>query len=110
MALRRHLAAKRSGLPVLRDRLVTQLGDLLPRRRERLAALARTLHAVSPLPTLERGYSVTLDARSHVSVRSVEDLAVGDRLETVLPDGRITSTVEALERQPLNDIDPDPDT
>ncbi len=110
VALRRHLAAKRSGLPVLRDRLVTQLGDLLPRRRERLAALARTLHAVSPLPTLERGYSVTLDAGSHVSVRSVEDLAVGDRLETVLPDGRITSTVESLERQPLNDIDPDSDS
>ena len=108
VALRRQLAAKRSALPALRDRLGTQLADLLPRRRERLAALARTLHAVSPLPTLERGYTVTLDARSGESIRSVEGVAVGDTLETWLTDGRIRSKVESLDRQPLIDRDRDP--
>jgi exodeoxyribonuclease VII large subunit len=108
VALRRQLATKRSALPALRDRMATQIADLLPRRRERLAALARTLHAVSPLPTLERGYTVTLDTRSGNSIRSVESIAVGDTLETVLADGRIRSTVESLERQALADRDPKP--
>ena len=101
MALRRQLATKGSSLPVLRGRLQTQLTDLLPRRRERLAALARTLHAVSPLPTLERGYSVTLDADSGDSIRSVKQLTAGGSLETVLADGRVTSTIDTVDEQPL---------
>ncbi len=108
VALRRQLTAKGSSLPALRGRLHTQLTDLLPRRRERLAALARTLHAVSPLPTLERGYSLTLDAGSGESIRSVKRLGVGDRLETVLADGRVTSTVEAVDPQPLAGPGPKP--
>jgi exodeoxyribonuclease VII large subunit len=107
VALRRQLSAKRSALPALQDRLRAQLADLLPRRRERLSALARTLHAVSPLPTLERGYTVTLDARSGASLRSLDDLTVGDTLVTVLTDGRVRSTVESLDRRPLIDHDPE---
>ncbi|MEE4174764.1 MAG: exodeoxyribonuclease VII large subunit [Xanthomonadales bacterium] len=106
VALRRQLTQKRAALPVLKERLSTQLADLLPRRRERLGALARTLHAVSPLPTLERGYSVTLDARTGASIRSATALAPGDSLETVLADGRVISTVESVTEAALSGAEP----
>jgi exodeoxyribonuclease VII large subunit len=107
VALRRQLSAKRSALPALRERLEARLAVLLPRHRERLGALARTLHAVSPLPTLERGYSVTLDVRTGKALRSIEGLSAGDTLETVLSDGRVRSTVESSARQPLLERDRD---
>lgn len=108
VALRRQLAQKNAALPPLHGRLLSQLADLLPRRRERLGALARTLHAVSPLPTLERGYSVTLHADSGQPVRTVEALEVGATLETVLADGRVTSTVESRLKEPLVDEEREP--
>jgi exodeoxyribonuclease VII large subunit len=69
----------------------------LPRQRERLGALARTLHAVSPLPTLERGYSVTLDPASGATVRSLAQLQPGQTVRTRLLDGHFTAQVERLE-------------
>lgn len=97
---RRLVGEQRNRLGPLDSRLRSGLASLLPRRRERLAALARTLHAVSPLPTLERGYSVTLDAERGETLRSVADTAPGRQLATRLADGRILSRVEAVEPDP----------
>jgi len=84
-------------LRTLEERLRRALGQQLPRRRDALAALARTLHAVSPLPTLERGYSVTLDAASGDTLRSVTAAFPGQDLVTRLRDGRVLSRVQAVE-------------
>jgi exodeoxyribonuclease VII large subunit len=62
-------------------------------RREKLADLARTLNAVSPLETIGRGYAMVTDSESGEIVSSVSQLAAGDRVTTRLKDGTFDSTV-----------------
>jgi exodeoxyribonuclease VII large subunit len=69
------------------------------RRRASLASLARALNAISPLATLERGYSISLDPESRRVVRSVEQTAVGQKLLVRLHDGELGLTVDAVNRE-----------
>lgn len=64
-------------------------------QQAQLAQLARSLESVSPLNTLNRGYSISFDAKDHV-VRSVQSVKVGDTLKTQLADGGIESVVTAF--------------
>ncbi len=59
----------------------------------RLRGLARSLSAVSPLATVARGYAI-LQHKDGTIVRSVGDVAAGDRLEARLSDGRLELRVE----------------
>ena len=81
--------------------LAARLGQagrrLLPERRQALQALARTLHAVSPLPTLERGYSILTLEASGVAVQNAEQVGAGDRVVNQLARGRVISVVEATD-------------
>jgi exodeoxyribonuclease VII large subunit len=65
-------------------------------RRMRLADLARTLHAVSPLEVIARGYSVLTAAATGTVIGSVRQVAAGDRLEALLRDGRLDCTVDEV--------------
>ncbi|MGH8183972.1 MAG: exodeoxyribonuclease VII large subunit, partial [Rhodanobacteraceae bacterium] len=67
------------------------------RRRQRLAGLARALHAVSPLDVLKRGYAILFEENGDV-VRSIHDTASGERLRARLSDGELPLRV--------GDIDP----
>lgn len=96
VAAERLMIEQRRRLTPWQQRLGSGLEQLLPRRRERLAALARTLHAVSPLPTLERGYSVTIEKTSGATVRSISQLQPGQQLITHLADGRFSATVDGV--------------
>jgi len=61
--------------------------------RERLSPLVRTLNAVSPLATLDRGYAIV----SHVSgaiVRSAAEVSPGMPIEVRLAVGKIRAKVE----------------
>jgi exodeoxyribonuclease VII large subunit len=115
-ALRHILNERRSGLsdvehrlwqssPVLRVReaaarhgaLLVRLRsaglDRLRRARERLLPLERTLKAVSPLATLERGYAIVSSERGHI-LRDAADAAPGMIIEAQLAQGRIRAKVE----------------
>ncbi len=105
-AMLRVLGERRRRLAPLRERLESGVRTLVPRRRDALAALARTLHAVSPLPTLERGYSVTLSADDGGTLRSVSQATAGDAILTRLVDGRILSRIESVEADPLTESSP----
>ncbi|GAB3754250.1 exodeoxyribonuclease VII large subunit [Lysobacter olei] len=59
----------------------------------RLRGLARSLEAVSPLATVARGYAI-LQTPDRRVVRSVLDVAPGDRLEATLADGTLKVRVE----------------
>ncbi len=64
-----------------------------------LTAAERELGAVSPLAVLQRGYSVTLDAKGN-AVRSAKDLVSGDAIQTRLPDGLVRSVVSGKPFKP----------
>ncbi|MEI8316859.1 MAG: exodeoxyribonuclease VII large subunit [Planctomycetia bacterium] len=82
-------------------RLQRLMAGGIERARERLAAAAGRLDAVSPLAILARGYSVTWSEADGVRAArpliSAEGLAAGTRLVTQLATGRIRSRVERVD-------------
>jgi exodeoxyribonuclease VII large subunit len=68
-------------------------------RRQHLRELARTLHAVSPLEVIGRGYAVITAAATGAVVSSVAQLKLGERLEARLADGSLSCTVDSIHEQ-----------
>ena len=61
-----------------------------------LVTLGRTLDAVSPLASLERGYAVVNKLENNELVRDVRQLNVGSKISTRLFKGKIYSTVDEI--------------
>jgi len=71
----------------------TSLVRQLTLHRERLRGQLLCLQSLSPLATLERGYSITRKLATGEIVRSVAQIAAGDRIETQVSDGKFESVV-----------------
>ena len=92
----RRLQQARARLDVLRGRPQAILAQRLQQQALHLRGLARSLHAISPLATVARGYSILQRADGRV-VRSVDDAAVGDALRGRLQDGQLRLRVDGKE-------------
>ena len=79
----------------LETRLKRIVSSRLDSSKNRVAELVNFLRLLGPRQTLERGYSITLDANGNV-VRSVQSLKVGDPIHTKLAEGEVNSIVEEL--------------
>ena len=75
--------------------LVQAMKVTLAKRSDTVKASARALHAISPLATLERGYSITLSPRQ-TALTDSRQTAVGDVIETRLHHGKLVSRVEQI--------------
>ena len=84
----------------LERRLRSTMAQRLERQRQDLRTLAHALDTVSPLATLERGYSITRRAGDGRVIKSAAELRAGDRIETRLARGGIISTVDKLLPKP----------
>src|SRR5690554_1814904 len=84
----------------LRERLERATLHGLQQRRQRIEQAAHGLHAISPLATLGRGYSILLTEQQR-AVRQQDEVQPGDRLEARLQHGRLWVRVE--EGQPETD-------
>ena len=62
-------------------------------QREKLSVLSRALETVSPLATLQRGYSITIRQQDVAVLQHAAQATVGDTLETRLARGLIISRV-----------------
>ena len=95
-------------LDYLEDRLVTSYKNLLDRKKARLnlvltkrcfskpqkhdyLLLINKLDALSPLKTLDRGYSII--KHNNKTIGSVKDLKSSDKIEIELKDGSIEATI-----------------
>ncbi|MEW9625844.1 exodeoxyribonuclease VII large subunit [Rhodanobacter geophilus] len=85
---RQRLALLQRQLAEQSQRLRQAIARQLERERHALQQAARTLHAVSPLATLERGYAILFDADGKV-LRSVQGVEPGDALRARLADGEL---------------------
>lgn len=74
------------------DRIRQQMESRLTRSVERVEQLVRSISALSPAATLERGYSLTLLADG-TPLRSAQRVPAGTLLYTRLQDGSVTSEV-----------------
>lgn len=80
-------------LDELELRLRRAVGAGLDKSRAQADAAARTLHMVSPLATLERGYAIARRAADGQILRSAAQVAPGDGIEVRLARGAFTARV-----------------
>jgi exodeoxyribonuclease VII large subunit len=88
------LKQNRESARYLQGRMQRAILNQLTQKKSQLSNVARTLNAISPLQTLERGYSITLDTEG-VPVTSASQVKSGDKIETRLQHGKIISQVES---------------
>jgi exodeoxyribonuclease VII large subunit len=87
------LATASTRLQIARTAMSASLTRKLERLRSRLAVTVRTLDAVSPLATLQRGYAIVTDASGHVVTESSK-VGAGDRIVARVAQGAIEARVE----------------
>lgn len=83
------------GLQLLSQRLSYRISALLDQQKSRLSNCARTLQAISPLQTLERGYSITMDSDGKTII-DAKTLSKGDEIQTRLHKGMIISRIQEI--------------
>jgi exodeoxyribonuclease VII large subunit len=90
------------------DECVERMKGLMDHRlkltAETLSGAGSRLEALSPLKVLARGYSVTLGPAG-TALRSVADVAAGDRIRTRLQRGELTSQVTDVHEDAQPDAD-----
>jgi exodeoxyribonuclease VII large subunit len=87
--LRQH----RQRLTNLETQLTRAMRLALDLRLKKLAPLARTLNAVSPLATLERGYAIVSTEDGRI-LRNAADAKPGTLIDARLAQGKIRARVE----------------
>lgn len=80
----------------LSQRLLTTIMHKLEQLNQRLLNSSQTLHAVSPLATLNRGYALAINPSSAEIIRSTEQLKLGDMVQIRLAQGRFTSQIKVI--------------
>ena len=85
----------RARLARLAERGQLALRHGLLQRHHRLARLAASLEALSPLAVLGRGFSLTFHQDGRSLIRSADQVHLGQLIHTRLASGQITSRVES---------------
>jgi len=78
----------------LERRLARSMSHLQQEKERELTALAGRLDLLSPLRTLERGYTIAIDEKSGRVVQDARRLMRGDRLQLRFAHGRARATIE----------------
>jgi exodeoxyribonuclease VII large subunit len=86
----------------IRQDIDKYINYVLNRRQQKIRDLARTLHAVSPLKTIGRGYAVVTSTQTGEVISSVRQALPGKSITTQISDGRLLSTVDKVTDQTLD--------
>ncbi len=89
----------RTNLHTLQHRLDTAMRAQLSLHREKLNGLGSTLHSLSPLAVLGRGYSICRDPRTQRLTTSTVGVQPGQQVEVLLSDGQLTCTVDEIHQR-----------
>ncbi|MFL1453513.1 exodeoxyribonuclease VII large subunit [Marinobacter sp. GN3S48] len=92
----RHLDHGRDRLERMRDKLHDAIRQRLDRHHDKLSHTSQTLHVVSPLATLGRGYAITRRERDGAIIRDASEVAKGESITTRLAKGDLTATVTGV--------------
>ncbi len=87
------VANARSRLETARASIETAVRQSMEQLGKRLAVASRTLDAVSPLATLERGYAIVTDSKGTV-VTNAQDVRAGQIIDARLTQGTVRARVE----------------
>ena len=81
----------------LAERLTHAVHERLAKAEHRLMMAARTLHTVSPLATLERGFAIVTRASDGALVTDIASVQTGEEIEARLARGRLRARVTGKE-------------
>lgn len=95
------LGEARQRLDYLGERLGSAEQDQLDALRSKMNLIESRISSVSPLDTLDRGYSIVKSSRGIVN--SAEDVSPGDILEILLADGKLMCKVLESEKGDFSD-------
>jgi exodeoxyribonuclease VII large subunit len=95
---RQRLARVREQVAVGQTRMERSVERTIRRASARVDGLEARLRSLSPLAVLERGYALVLSNEGTV-IRSMSQVAEGDRVRTRLSDGEFGSTVDDVGRK-----------
>lgn len=98
----RLIREKQMSLDDLTRSLTATMETTLTRLRGRFEKLVGQLNVLSPLATLSRGYSIVSRRRDGKTVLSINDVAPGEEISTLVPDGRVYSRVRDVEKNKLH--------
>lgn len=77
----------------VRARLANAVAKQQQNKQQALALCSAKLNAISPLSTLERGYSVVFDQKGHV-ISNANDVKSGDAIEVKLANGSLNAVID----------------
>lgn len=78
----------------LAQRLNLSIKVQLQTRRQKLSGLSRTLHAISPLACLARGYAIVSDVKTKKILRNSQEITSGQEIITKLAKGEVLCKVK----------------
>ncbi|MBT8099494.1 MAG: exodeoxyribonuclease VII large subunit, partial [Gammaproteobacteria bacterium] len=78
------------------QRLVSAAREQLSRVEHRYELAARSLHSVSPLATLDRGYAIVADADTGRVLTDTKDVRPGTDVRAKLHRGEFVATVKSV--------------
>jgi exodeoxyribonuclease VII large subunit len=80
----------------LQERLKSAIEQQILKKQYRFQSAIRSLQLVSPLQTLERGYSITSNQQGQV-IQSIKTTSVGESVNIRLQDGILEANVEKIQ-------------
>ncbi|GAB6142131.1 exodeoxyribonuclease VII large subunit [Methylosoma difficile] len=90
---RQKLAGHQQHCDYLSQRLFAAVNQQIEKRQQSLLNASQTLHAVSPLATLNRGYALVSAPSSGQIIHSTAQLQIGKQVQVRLAEGRFNSQV-----------------
>ncbi len=92
----RRLNEKRQRLADLEERMQSVMERRILTARHRLALISGSLHGLSPLEKISKGFGFLTDA-DEKRIEHVQDVKKGDKITVRIRDGRILTKVEKIE-------------
>ncbi len=86
---RQRLQDNAQRLDDLTQRLNLTMKIQLQIRQQKLSGLSRTLHAVSPLASLARGYAIITHAQTKQILREIDQISLGDKVFAEIAKGKL---------------------
>ena len=90
-----YLLQRRKSLEILQNRLISAENQNIHRAKQRFIGQTAKLDAMSPLKVLTRGYAMAQDESGDL-IRSVGQVAVGEKITVSLSDGTIHANISEI--------------
>lgn len=92
---RQQIQEKMQLLDNLEQKLTTTQLRILENKHTKLQLLARSLNAISPLATLQRGYAIICNNQGQV-IQNYNQVKPGEKIQTRLAKGKLACTVDEI--------------